>query len=492
VKGAELRSNAQDCPPLQSWIASEPAATSIEGQRSRPASFGDVDSGALARRVQAPGWLDRWLAGQLQRTIGRAGIRLELWDGSSPGLPTGSIGDLVVKDRGALIGLIVNPDLQFGETYASGRSEIRGDLRQVLEALCRLDTVFRASLRERLALWLAPANNLLSSRRNARYHYDLGNDFYQLWLDSQLVYTCAYYPEPDSTLESAQIAKLDLVCRKLQLQPGERVLEAGCGWGALALHMARHYGVSVKAFNVSVEQIRFARERAAREGLADRVEFIEDDYRNATGMFDVAVSIGMLEHVGRKNYSVLADVLRRTLKRDTGRGLLHFIGRDRPRPLNAWIRRRIFPGAYPPALGEVLTHIIEPADMSVLDVENLRLHYARTLAHWRERFERSEARIRGTLGDQFYRAWQLYLAGSEATFATGWLQLFQVVFAHSWGRTTGWTRAGLYQDAERRILNGKWAMGNGKNLSNLPWPISHFPSGRLFSAACYTPPERNP
>jgi cyclopropane-fatty-acyl-phospholipid synthase len=448
VKGVELRSDPHECPPLRGWIATQSTATTFEAERARTASFGSAPSDAVVRRARRPGRLDRLFAEQLQRTVAPARVRVELWDGSSPGLAE-RIGDLVVRDRGALIGLVVNPDLQFGEMYSGRRIELRGELREMLEALSRLNQSFAPTLRERLALWLAPANDLLSSSRNARYHYDLGNDFYQLWLDSQLVYTCAYYPEPDTTLEAAQIAKLDLVCRKLQLQPGERVLEAGCGWGALALHMARHYGVNVKAFNVSVEQINFARDRAAREGLTDRVEFIEDDYRNATGRFDVAVSVGMLEHVGRRNLTVLSEVLRRTLKRDTGRGLLHFIGRDRPRPLNAWICRRIFPGAYPPTLAEVMSSVLEPADMSVLDVENLRLHYARTLTHWRERFERSEATIRASLGDRFFRAWHLYLAGSEATFTTGWLQLFQIVFAPSWGRTTSWTRAALYTASEQ-------------------------------------------
>ena len=141
-------------------------------------------------------------------------------------------------------------------------------------------------------------NSRRGSRNNIHRHYDLGNDFYKLWLDEQLLYTCAYFPTPSSTLEHAQIAKMDHVCRKLRLQPGETVVEAGCGWGALALHMARKYGVSVKAYNVSHEQIAFARERARAEGLSDRVEYIEDDYRAITGKFDVFVSVGMLEHVG--------------------------------------------------------------------------------------------------------------------------------------------------------------------------------------------------
>jgi cyclopropane-fatty-acyl-phospholipid synthase len=245
-------------------------------------------------------------------------------------------------------------------------------------------------------------------------------------------------------LEDAQRNKLDLVCRKLRLRPGERVLETGSGWGALALHMARHYGVTVTAYNVSHEQVAYARERAAREGLADRVTFIEDDYRAATGRFDAFVSVGMLEHVGRRRFRDLGAVLRHTLRRDGGRGLLHFIGRDTPRPLNAWIRRRIFPGAYPPTLAEVTTEILAPSGMSVLDVENLRLHYARTLAHWGQRFRTVADQVRAAYGEPFRRAWGLYLAGSEASFATGWLELFQVVFAPVDAAPPVWTRAELY------------------------------------------------
>src|SRR5262249_54985849 len=157
------------------------------------------------------------------------------------------------------------------------------------------------------------------------------------------------------------------------------VVEAGCGWGALALHMARHYGVSVKAFNLSHEQIVFAREQAKREGLTSQVEFVEDDYRNISGNFDVFASVGMLEHVGRSHYRELGRVIHRSIG-DRGRGLLHFIGKNRPQPLSAWIRKRIFPGGYTPALREVMD-ILEPHDYSVLDVENLRMHYAKTCEH---------------------------------------------------------------------------------------------------------------
>jgi cyclopropane-fatty-acyl-phospholipid synthase len=214
--------------------------------------------------------------------------------------------------------------------------------------------------------------------------------------------------------------------------------------------MARHHGVSVVAYNVSHEQVCFARDRAARDGLADRVAFIEDDYRTATGRYDAFVSVGMLEHVGKRQFDELSQVLQRTLRRDGGRGLLHFIGRDTPRPLNAWIRRRIFPGAYPPTLTEVTADILAPSGMSVLDVENLRLHYARTLAHWRQRFEAVADQVRTDYGPEFQRAWALYLAGSEASFATGWLQLFQVVFAPVESTPPWWTRDQIHTEPGRR------------------------------------------
>ena len=343
-----------------------------------------------------------------------------------------------------MVGLLLDPELNFGEAYASGRLEVLGDLARLLEETYRAWEKEGRSGRTPRRFTLRRPNTLRRARENIHHHYDIGNDFYRLWLDEQLLYTCAYFPAPDASLERAQVAKMDHVCRKLRLRPGDKVVEAGCGWGALALHMARHYGAEVKAFNISTEQIRHGRERARAEGLDGRVEFIEDDYRNIAGRFDAFVSVGMLEHVGKERYPALREVITRCLRSDGGRGLLHFIGRDRVRPLNAWIRRRIFPGAYPPTLRETLESIFEPAGLSVLDVENLRLHYARTLEHWLSRFEGTVEQVRAMFGEPFVRAWRLYLAGSEAAFATGWMQLFQVVFVHTGDNDVAWTRDHMY------------------------------------------------
>lgn len=394
--------------------------------------------------------LDKWLATRVQRVIDPVDVRLELWNGTSPFAGSRrAMGDIIVRDRLALVGLMVDPDLYFGEAYMAGRLDVRGDFEAVIEALSRSSSPL-GSWRERIRTALAPPNTLHRARHNIHHHYDLGNWFYEQWLDRELVYTCAYYAVPEMTLEEAQRAKMDLVCRKLRLAPGMTVVEAGCGWGALALHMARHYGVRVKAFNVSKEQLDYARARARREGLDPQVEFIDDDYRNIRGEYDVFVSVGMLEHVGLHMFSALAEVIRRCLRRKGGRGLLHFIGRDSPRPLNAWVRKRIFPGAYPPTLAEVTSRVLVPAAMTVVDVENLRLHYARTLDAWRERYEGSIDQVRAEYGPVFERAWRLYLAGSEAAFATGWLQLFQVVFTPFETRPPYWARSEAMLDREGR------------------------------------------
>ena len=376
--------------------------------------------------------------------VGPAAVCFALGSASARASADPVVAAIRFRDRKTLLTLALDPVGRFGDAFASGRVEVEGDLVAALESVYRArDSKSRSSLLARLGQHIphAPPRD----RDNVHHHYDLGNEFYRLWLDEQLIYTCAYFETPEQTLEQAQVAKMDLVCRKLGLRSGETVIEAGCGWGALALHMARHHGVYVRAYNISREQIRWARNRAEREGLSNRVEFLEADYREIDGHCDVFVSVGMLEHVGRANYPELGRVLARTLDREHGRGLLHFIGRDRPQPLDAWIRRRIFPGAYAPTLDEAIGGVLAPARMSVFDVENLRPHYALTLKHWRERYERAMADDRIPFDERFRRTWRLYLAGSEASFRTGWLQLFQVAFAPSGSNAVPWTRASLYR-----------------------------------------------
>jgi cyclopropane-fatty-acyl-phospholipid synthase len=348
-----------------------------------------------------------------------------------------------ILDPQALLQLVVNPELHFGDLYSAGRLEVQGSLRTLLTEAYRYtsDKTAWGKWLARGRRWAAP--DLSESRRNIHHHYDIGNEFYTLWLDRQaLQYTCAYYPVPDLTIEQAQQAKMHHVCRKLQLEPGERVVEAGGGWGGFALFMAKNYGAKVRSFNISREQIAYARAWAEREGLTDLVEFVEDDYRNISGRYDVFVSIGMLEHVGAGNYRALGELMSRALTHN-GRGLVHSIGRDRPAPLNPWINKRIFPGAYPPTLREMM-ELFEPNRLSVLDVENIRLHYAKTLEAWLQRYEENVEAVGSMFDDAFVRAWRLYLTGSIAAFEYGNLQLFQVLFARSAVNDIPWSRAHVY------------------------------------------------
>jgi cyclopropane-fatty-acyl-phospholipid synthase len=382
--------------------------------------------------------LDHWALARIRAMVPAARIRFLLWDGfESPSTTGPAVGTIAFKNRRALLSWLWDPDLNFGETYMFGAVDLRGDM------VAMLNEIYWALGPAKPRPWWLwqRSNDVRAAKENVHRHYDLGNDFYALWLDREMAYTCAYFPTPAASLEEAQIAKMDRVCLKLALKPGERVVEAGCGWGGLALHMARQYGVTVRAFNVSAEQIAYARDRARAEQLDDLVEFVEDDYRNVTGTYDAFVSVGMLEHVGTADYATLGAVIDRSLT-TTGRGFLHFIGRNRPGPLNPWIRKRIFPGAYPPALAEVCERILAPWDLSVTDVENLRLHYAATLEHWRQRFETAAGDVESMFDETFVRAWRLYLAGSQAAFVTGSMQLFQVVFARGTSNAIPWTRWG--------------------------------------------------
>ncbi len=388
---------------------------------------------------------DEWLARKLLAQIGNPPVSIKL--GNSKEIictPLNPVAGIRIKDRPAIFKLLVNPAFYFGDLYSTGKIDIEGDLPLFLDNIYRhLPSKNRHSL---LSHWIKKRpgrNSPTDSRKNIHHHYDIGNEFYQQWLDHEYMqYTCAYFPEPSMSLERAQIAKMHHICRKLSLKPGQKVVEAGCGWGGLARFMAKEYGVIVKAYNISHKQIEYAHQKMIRENLAGRVEFIEDDFRNIRGDYDVFVSVGMLEHIGIDNYRKLGEVINNVLKKD-GMGLIHTIGRNQPGQLNEWIEARIFPGACPPSLCQMM-NIFEPWLFSILDVENLRLHYAKTLEHWLVRFEQNIDSIRDIYDEVFVRAWRLYLAGSKAAFTAGTMQLFQVLFTRQHNNTLPWSRSHFY------------------------------------------------
>ena len=369
--------------------------------------------------------VDRWVLGRIQRALEGASIRFRLWDGFERSSHRPPVATIVINNRQHCLAGPVDP------SSISARAHVGRVEHEATSWKCsRRSTGLAGGAATRLMAafgverWTPPKTSI---------PHDLGNAFYRLCSIDSFSYL-RVFSDADCGIEAAQIAKMDLVCRlRLVLESVWKPMRSP---GA---HMAKHYGVRVRAFNLSVDQMAYARQRARAEGLADRVDFIEDDYRNVTGTYDAFVSVGMLEHVGFSELSSVGGVIDRCLSAQ-GRGLLHFIGRNRPMPLNAWIRKRIFPGAYVPALAEVFDQVTGPWNLSVFDVENLRLHYARTLEHWSRRFEANVDIVREMFDEPFVRAWRLYLAGSQAAFNTGCMQLFQVVFAREGNNAIPWTR----------------------------------------------------
>lgn len=401
---------------------------------------------SVARQAPATGLFDRWCLSRIVAAFEGTPVHVQLWDGTALSLSDlPPVATILIHDRPTLVSLVRHPEVAFFEAYTGERIEVLGDLEGLLESVARMMVSHHPPGTWRRP-WHLTGASTDAARHNIHEHYDLGNDFYRLWLDETMTYTCAYFTRPEAGLEEAQRAKLDHICRKLHLRPGDRVIEAGCGWGTLALHMARHYGVTVQAYNISSEQLAFARDRAEREHLGDRVTFLDADYRDIDGSCDAFVSIGMLEHVGSRQFRTLGSVINRVLDPIGGRGLLHFIGRNYPSPINPWIERHIFPGAYVPVLSEVMQDVFEAWNLSVTDVENLRLHYAQTLQLWLERFDLKAAEVRAMFDDQFVRMWRMYLISTQAGFRGGDLQLFQIAFARAANNALPLTRAALYAD----------------------------------------------
>jgi cyclopropane-fatty-acyl-phospholipid synthase len=331
-----------------------------------------------------------------------------------------------LTDAKTVRAIVLNPGLAFGEGYMA-ETIVPQDcgIYQVLDViLTNLKAAGMAALptmQGRIAAGtmvrrLRQINSAVRARRNVAHHYDLNGRLYSLFLDRDRQYSCAYFPRGDETLEEAQLAKKHHIAAKLKLdRPDMSVLDIGCGWGGMALTLARDYGARVTGITLSTEQLAEARARAEAEGLSDRVKFELLDYRAVRDTFDRVVSVGMFEHVGINHYGTFFKVVKQALKPD-GVALLHTIGRsDGPGITNPWIAKYIFPGGYSPALSEVVAPI-ERSGLVVTDVEILRLHYAETLRHWRRRFLANRDAIAALYDERFCRMFEFYLAGSELAF----------------------------------------------------------------------------
>ena len=328
----------------------------------------------------------------------------------------------------------MNPEFAFGEAYMDGRLTVEeGTITDVLEILIsnmgvrRLPWIMRLGrgFRRRFR-WIAQFNPASRARKNVAHHYDLSGALYDLFLDADRQYSCAYFSEPNMTLEAAQAAKKRHIAAKLRLErPGLTVLDIGSGWGGLGLELAREAGANVLGVTLSTEQLALSNQRAAAAGLAERCRFEFKDYRAVKGPFDRIVSVGMFEHVGVDYYDRFFGKVHDLLAPD-GVALLHTIGRmDGPGATNAWVTKYIFPGAYSPALSETMASI-ERSGLYATDVEVLRLHYAETLKEWRTRFCKNWAKAAALYDERFCRMWEFYLASAEMTFRYDRLVVFQI------------------------------------------------------------------
>ncbi len=333
--------------------------------------------------------------------------------------------------------LALNPRLYLGEAFMEGTltAEDGGDIYDFLalvgrnnahQPVSRLDGLlmrFRHYARR-----LSQANPIGQSQRNVAHHYDLSDDLYEMFLDPRRQYSCAYFPRPDITLAEAQLAKLNHIAGKLRMKPGQKVLDIGCGWGGMAMHLAETADVEVTGITLSTEQLAYARASAEERGLAGRVRFELRDYRDERGTYDRIVSVGMFEHVGAPNYDTFFRCVRNRLA-DDGVALLHTIVQmNPPQPTNPWLLKYIFPGGYCPAPSEVIASV-ERSALWITDMETLRLHYAETLRNWRKAFHAHWDEAASLYDERFCRMWDFYLAGAELGFRYGGHMVAQVQLA---------------------------------------------------------------
>jgi cyclopropane-fatty-acyl-phospholipid synthase len=383
---------------------------------------------------------------------GRLPLAIELWNGRRFG-PARDPGVTLRVPGTAALKRLARPDLAaLGEAYVEGEVDVEGPIDEALRAAEELVRSWGASLAGRLPR--LGSHSRKRDREAIRYHYDVSNDFYRLWLDRNMVYSCAYFRTGEEDIDTAQAQKLDHICRKLRLRPGDRFLDIGCGWGALIVHAVENYGVTATGITLSENQFAYAEKRIRDARLAPRCRVLLQDYRDlrGAGTFDKIASVGMFEHVGLRNLALYFATIERLLA-EGGAAINHGItavdveSREVGLGAGEFVEKYIFPQGEIPHLSLVVKEM-SGANLEVLDVETLRLHYARTLALWSKRLEANLPLARSHAGDRHTRIWRLYLAGCAHAFARNWITVHQVLAVKSGapGRAPPpWTRDYMYR-----------------------------------------------
>ena len=387
------------------------------------------------------------------RAVANLPVAIELWNGQRYDLSPSPTVTLRIPSAAALR-YFANPDLaKLGEAYVEGHVDVEGPIGEALRAAEGLARQMGVAKRGRLPL-LRNLHTKKVDAKSIRYHYDVSNDFYGLWLDRNMVYSCAYFKTGEETLDAAQEQKLDHICRKLRLQPGERFLDIGCGWGALVRWAATHYGADATGITLSHNQHALANERIAAEGLGASCRVLLQDYRDlrGEGVYDKIASVGMFEHVGLKNLPLYFGKIH-TLLKDGGVVLNHGITSVDPESRSVglgagkFIDKYVFPHGELPHASLVLKEMSR-AELEVMDVETLRLHYAKTLWHWSGRLESNLDAAREHAGDKRLRIWRAYLAGCAHAFEHRWVSIHQVLAVKGTNAKSNhlpWTRAWIYE-----------------------------------------------
>lgn len=392
--------------------------------------------------------LEKKIIHTLLKNLKHGSITIEYWDGTSEtfGDSKNPVGPVVIKSRKFARRIFRNVSLGVGEGYMNGDLEIKGDFTKVFNvAMQNMTELRKASLS---ALTYRPnRNKRAKQRKQIAHHYDIGNDFYKLWLDKSMTYSCAYFKSPRDSLETAQQQKIDHLLRKLQLKKGMSLLDIGSGWGNLLITAAKKYKVKGLGITLSEEQLKHSRAKAKEAGVDKLVKFRLMNFQDLAEQkqrFDRIISVGMFEHVGKRNQASYYKAIS-TLLHDGGISVLHTISVDaNGKGSDNWMDKYIFPGGFLPHVPNVAAQL-EKHGFQVVDYENLRLHYAMTLNHWWKNFEKNKDKVIDMFDERFYRMWRFYLVACEANFRYGSLGLSQFVFTKGINNDLPLTREHLYR-----------------------------------------------
>ncbi|EOO25536.1 cyclopropane-fatty-acyl-phospholipid synthase [Bacillus cereus VD133] len=372
-------------------------------------------------------------------------IQVTLWDGKTMQYGNGKpVFEIIFHNALPKSKLAKDPSIAFGEAYMDGDIEIKGNLEQAIQSIYNNHGSFLGNTK----LQYITDKLKRSKRQNKQdvsHHYDIGNDFYKLWLDETMTYSCAYFKKVNDSLATAQNNKVNHILQKLNLQEGDTLLDIGCGWGELITSAAKQYGIQTMGVTLSEEQYAKTSERIEREGLTDLVEVVLLDYRDIHNRkFDKVVSVGMIEHVGKDHITEYFKTINNLLN-DGGISVLHCITSPSNGATNSWIEKYIFPGGYVPSISELITNMSQQ-NFLIVDVESLRRHYGKTLQCWAQNFESVIDEVKKTKDERFTRMWRLYLNACAASFNTGNIDLHQFIFTKGLNDVIPWTRDYLYEE----------------------------------------------